>query len=136
MRFRQLIRWLWIPVVLVFAWSGWVVYSRRADNLRIEEEAARKRLAADERVLKELGTDLRILTFYANPPVLARGAKGLLCYGVSNAKTVRIEPPVEGVSPSLSRCVEVEPGRTTEYKLYAGDDSGNTVEQTISVQVR
>lgn len=136
MRARDLVRWLWLPVLAVVGWTAWVLYSRSAENRRIEAEAAEKRVESDSRILRELGSEVRILTFYANPPVLRRGEQGLLCYGAANAKSVRIEPAVEGVSPSLSRCVEVRPGGTTDYTLYAADSAGKTVEQTISVQVR
>jgi len=50
--------------------------------------------------------EVRITQFYAQP-VLARGEKTSLCYGVENAKTVKLDPPVERVwppSPAASPC--------------------------------
>src|SRR5260370_17372978 len=36
----------------------------------------------------------RITQFYAREPILPTGEKPLLCYGVQNAKTFRIQPPL------------------------------------------
>ena len=47
-----------------------------------------------------------------------------MCYGVANAKTVSIDPPVEGVWPSVARCLNVSPRRTTVYTLTASDGAG------------
>lgn len=132
---KQIIRWTWIPVALVLLYSGWTLYSRRADNARIAEEAERKRILAEAEVVDKLGGGrLKMLMFYANPPIIGKGEKTLLCYGVAGAKTVRIEPNVEGVSPSLSRCVEVYPKQTMNYTLIASDASG--VEEKTEIEVR
>lgn len=131
------VKWLWLPVILALAWSGWVLWSRREATAAMEKAATEKQAQQDRAVLQKLGgNELTILMFYSNPPVIAKGEKALLCYGVSNASTVRIEPPVDGVSPSLSRCVEVRPSRTTDYTLSARDRGGKTLVQTVSVRVQ
>jgi len=134
---KTIIRWTWIPVVLVFAYSGWVLYSRQADNARIAEEAERKEAIADGEVVEKIGGGkLKILMFYANPPVVASGEKALLCYGVAGANSVRIEPKVEGVGPSLSRCVEVFPKASTKYTLIAADEAGVEEKSEIELKIR
>ena len=71
------------------------------------------------------------------PPLIRRGETAQLCYGVSNAKTVRIEPrPACGVWPSLARCVEVAPTKDTAYSLTAEDGKGNTKTATVEVKVK
>src|ERR1700722_5561749 len=62
---------------------------------------------------------VKIIAFYARDTVVTEGGNTLLCYDVSNAKSVRIDPPVEGVSPSLTRCVEIRPKGETRYTLTA-----------------
>src|SRR5688572_29998318 len=105
---KQIVRWAWIPVLLVFGYSGWILYSRRTDNARILGEAEQQRARTGGEVVDKLGGGkLKMLMFYANPPVVAKGDRTLLCYGVAGAKSVRIEPDVEGLGPALSRCVEV-----------------------------
>jgi hypothetical protein len=75
---------------------------------------------------------VRITQFYASAPQLAKGEKGLLCYGVENAKSVWLSPPRRELSAALSRCIEVEPAQTTTYTLTAEGDSG-TVKQDLTL---
>lgn len=135
-RAKQIARWLWVPVVLVFVYVGWVMYSRWAGNRRLEAEAANARVLEDKKVLEKLGSGLKVLMFYANPPVVRRGSATLLCYGVTNATKVRIEPQVEGVGPTLSRCVEIKPAQDTSYTLIAEDDSGGQAKSFVDVKVQ
>ena len=133
---KEIVRWTWIPVLLVFAYSGWVLYSRRADNERIAREQEQKQAAADRQVLEKLGSgSLKVLMLYANPPVIRRGEKALLCYGVANATSVRFEPPVDGAGPSLSRCLETHPTKTASYTLIAEDAAKSVEKSTVTVRV-
>lgn len=134
---RSVVKWLWLPVLIAFGWSAWVLWSRHAENAEIERRAEQKSAAETRKVLQAVGgEDLKVLMFYANPPVVQRGERGLLCYGVSiSAKEVQIDPPVDGVSPSISRCVEVRPGKDTSYTLIAKDGQGKEASQTVSIRV-
>jgi len=78
---------------------------------------------------------VKILAFYPRDLLVTEGGKTLLCYGVSNAKSVRIDPPVDGVSPSLTRCVEIRPKRETLYTLTAVGSDGQTVSQSVTVRI-
>jgi hypothetical protein len=78
-------------------------------------------------------TAVRITQFYTTTPQLPRGEKGLLCYGVENAKTVWLSPPRHELSAALSRCVEVEPTATTTYTLTAEDGAGKQDSRDITV---
>ena len=78
---------------------------------------------------------VKILAFYPRETVITEGAKTLLCYGVSNAKSVRMDPPVEGVSPALSRCVEVQPKGETRYTLTAEGFDGRITEESCTIRV-
>ena len=134
---RKLLKWTWIPVLLVFAYSGWVLYQRKVDNERITAEAERQRADADRKIVEKLGSGrLKILMFYANPPVIRSGEKTLLCYGVSNATAVRIEPNVDGVGPAISRCVEAHPRADTTYTLTAEGPANSRETGTVAVTVK
>jgi hypothetical protein len=82
------------------------------------------------------GNELKVLHFLASPASIKRGQPALLCYGVLNAESVRIEPEVEGLKPSLSRCIEVRPNRTTEYKLEARSKAGAVVRASLQIEVK
>ncbi len=82
------------------------------------------------------GTDVRILQFYAREGNIVEGSKSVICYGVLNAKTVRIEPAVDGVSPALNRCVEVSAEKETRFTLTAEGADGRAVSESFILGVR
>jgi hypothetical protein len=81
------------------------------------------------------GDQLKILDFYGTPSI-TRGASALLCYSVVNAKSVRLDPPVEDVWPSLSRCFNVSPAKTTRYAFTAESANGETASRSFEVKVQ
>lgn len=74
-----------------------------------------------------------ITQFYASPASVGKGGRSLLCYGVEAAASVRLDPPVEEITPSLARCIEVKPAATTTYKLTAVNRAGEEVSQSVTV---
>jgi hypothetical protein len=134
---------LYTSILMIFAliYVAGTFYMRRQQNREIEERAAEAAEAAkranDRQTVEQLGgNEFKILNFYATPPSIHRGETVQLCYGVSNARVVKLEPQPNSVWPSFSRCVEVAPTKTTEYTLTAEDGSGNSKTSTVTVQVR
>lgn len=126
-----------VATLIVF----WIFFSRWWQNRSIEhrarEAAAEKHRADDRATLEQMGgKELAIQTFYASPGEIRRGESVQLCYGVANAKTVKLEPQSNRVWPSYSRCVNDSPAKTTTYTLTIADAAGNTKSQTLTVQVR
>jgi hypothetical protein len=81
------------------------------------------------------GNAVKILQFYARDGDLTEGGKSVICYGVLNAKSVHIDPPVEGVAPALNRCVEIAPEHETRYTLTAEGTDGRTVSESFVLGV-
>ena len=133
---RRVLPYTTAGVLVAVIYAGWTIYSRWDAGRRYEQEAAARKLEFDNQTLKMIGTDLKISLFYANPAVIHAGAQVLLCYGVANAETVRIEPFVESITPSLSRCVGISPKKTMEYTLTAEDGAGHSVSQITIVKVQ
>jgi hypothetical protein len=77
-----------------------------------------------------------ILQFYAAPDSVYAGTATSLCYSVENASEVRIDPPVETLTPALSRCISVAPAANTKYTLFAKGADGQEVSRAISVAIR
>jgi hypothetical protein len=77
---------------------------------------------------------VRILMFYAAGQAYS-GEPVTLCYGVENARSVRVEPPVEQLKPAYSRCFQVSPRVDTAYTLIAEGSDGSTATQSIMVKV-
>ncbi len=89
--------------------------------------------------VRPLGTrvgPVKILQFYASVGALTSGQKALLCYGVENAKSVRISPSVSEVYPSLSHCVEIVPAHTTHYTILAEGFDGHVAMQSFTLMVQ
>ena len=112
---------------------GWTFFSRWSENRTNEKAAEAEQAKANAKIVEMYGSgNLKILNFYA----IRRSEKTLLCYGVSNATAVRIEPRVEPLKPSLSRCVEVAPKSTTQYTLTAEDAAGHQATGSVVVQAK
>ena len=78
----------------------------------------------------------RILQFYASASEIERGEPATLCYGVENARSVRLEPAVEKLTPALSRCFIVTPRADASYKLIVAGENQchHRVEQNGAVE--
>lgn len=79
---------------------------------------------------------VRILRFYASAGMLVTGETAQLCYGVVNAKSVRIAPLLAALSPSIGRCVEIGPKHTTHYTILAEGFDGRMAVQSLTLAVQ
>ena|ERR1700733_8912150 len=125
----KLVRWLWLLVFLTGLYSGWILWQRHKSQTPPPAPVAVDPLA-------KYGSDVKIVQFYPAPSTITKGGKALLCYTVVNATGVRLDPPVESVWPSISRCFEVSPARSTRYTLTAEDANHKTASATVEVVVK
>jgi hypothetical protein len=73
--------------------------------------------------------------FTARPERVARGASATLCYEVSNAERVRVEPAAVQLGAVQRGCFYVTPNATTTYTLTAeGGGQASSRQVTVSVQ--
>jgi hypothetical protein len=111
-----------------------VFLSRWQSDRQIEEESAAKRRTEALSAFEAMGGNkFEILNFYAAPGLIKRGESLQLCYGTSNANSVRIDPAVKNIRPALARCIRVAPQKTTTYTLTVEDSAGHS--KTAMVQV-
>lgn len=82
------------------------------------------------------GSAVRITQFYARAGEIVDGEQNLVCYGVRNARSVRIEPPVESLRPAQTRCFFVEPHQDTTYRLVAEGADGSQASESFEVRVK
>jgi hypothetical protein len=139
--FKKAFLYSWAALSLAALVVCWIVFSRWQENRGIEkrakEERTQKQQEQDRAALEQLGgKELAIQNFYASPGEIRRGETVQLCYGVANAKTVKLEPQPNPVWPSYARCVDVTPTKSTTYTLTIADAAGNTRTQSIKVKVR
>jgi len=119
----------------------WIFFARWQENRQIQrranEERTAKQLADDRQTVEQMGgKELAIQSFYASAGVVKRGESLQLCYGVANAKTVKLEPQDNPVWPSYNRCVEVSPKKDTRYTLTIQDAAGHTQTQSLDIKVK
>ena len=129
-----------LAVLVVALYLMWTLLSRhianRAYERRVQSEQAQKQRQADQAAIEQLGgSQLAIQMFYATPEIRA-GDTAQVCFGVANAKFVKLEPEPQPVWPSHSLCVDVKPNKTTTYTLTATAADGQTVTQQVTVKVR
>jgi len=138
---RKWWRYGWIVLVLVAVYVGWIVFSRWQGNRSLEERAAeqhseKEREDAAKTVETLGGTKFDIIAFYIAPGMIHRGESAQMCYGVSEAKDVKLDPPVANVWPSVNRCFDISPKKNTTYTLTAVDANGNTKAQSVTLEVQ
>jgi hypothetical protein len=133
---RRLRLLLLATVAVAAAYVAWIFVGRALSTSRW----TRRNAPADERAAEFArvygGTDVRIIQFYARDGNIVEGTKSVICYGVLNAKSVRIDPPLAGVSPSLNRCVEVYAEKETRFTLTAEGFDGRSAAESFVLGVR
>jgi hypothetical protein len=140
-RLKKLLVYAFIAIVVAASYVAYVLLSRRVSTREIERRSAAKQAeqhrAEDRLTLEQLGgSEFGIRALSVAPSVIRRGESAEICYDVTNAKSVSLDPPVAEVWPSHTRCFEVSPKRTTTYTLTITDATGGTVASEVQVQVR
>ena len=125
-------------MIIVALWVAWIFYSRHEENAKAEADAAAKQAeaqkSANDFVLQH--GELTFTTFEAADGTLKPGQTTELCYGVVNAKSVKIDPPVEQIKPSIRHCMDIAPKKTTVYTITADDGAGHTKSASLTVHVK
>jgi hypothetical protein len=133
---KKILPWLGVLLVVGLLYDGYIFYSRWSEKQDEKRVRAKQETAMAKKTLTLLGGDeLKIHSFYASPGAVRKGMPATICYGVTGAKTLRIDPPVEQVWPSLTHCLQVTPAKNTEYKLTAEDAAGHSVTESFVLQV-
>lgn len=135
-KLRAAVKVMWVALAVVALFVAWIFVSRWQEAREVEQRAIERKRAEDKRTVELMGGDrFEILHFYA-PAFISPGETAKLCYGVSNAEKVRIEPPAGNTWPSLNRCLDVRPARDTTYTLTIEDAGGNTKSASLTIQVK
>lgn len=127
-----------VALLIVAGWVAWTFYQRHESNVAAQRALEQKQEAARKHVVDEVygSGEIRFLGFSADRGLLNRGQSTELCYGIVNAKTLTLNPPVEPVAPSYHHCVEITPKTTTTYTLTADDGKGHTKSESLTVRVK
>lgn len=133
---RKILPYTAVAVVLAGVYTAYTFYSRHERQARVEQSETQREAEAGRDSLNRVGGgELKILQFFATPAAVSRGQAAKICYGVAFAKSVRIEPAVEQIWPSMGRCIDLKVSKTTHYTLTAEDSSGHTATKTTDITV-
>ena len=136
---KKILPYTTVAVVIAALYVAWVFYSRYESNREAEQALAAKQEEQRKRVVDEVygSGEIRFQNFSADNGVLKRGETTELCYGVENATSVKLTPPVgEDVKPMYHHCIEIAPKKTTTYTMTAYDAKGNNKSVSLTVQVK
>lgn len=134
---RKLLPFTSAAVVITALYVGWIFYSRWQSERDAERARAEAQASEAQKVVDAYGGNkVTVLSISAGKAVLRPGETTQLCYGVSNAKSVKIDPPVNAdLWPSTYRCVEVSPKKDTTYTITADDGQGHTDTQSLEIKI-
>jgi hypothetical protein len=133
---RRMLPFVTVALLAAVAYDCWVFYSRWNDTRQAERTRQEKEAANARKTLDVLGGGgLKILSFYATPGAIHPGEHASLCYGVTGAQRVHMEPAIEELHPALSYCMQVSPAKDTEYKLIAEDTAGHSTTSSMTIRV-
>lgn len=135
---RKMLPYTTVAVVVAALYVGWTFFSRWQETREARRRAAEQQVAEARKTIEAYGNGrVKIMNFTISPAILPKGQTAQICYSVSNAKAVRIEPkPNDGVWPSLARCVEASPSKETTYTITATDTDGHTEQKSLTLQVQ
>ncbi|MBV9154749.1 MAG: hypothetical protein JO097_00690 [Acidobacteriaceae bacterium] len=127
-----------VAVILAALYVAWIFYSRYESNRNAQQAIEAQREQARKQQVEQIygSGEIKFSTFSVDSSSLKRGETAQLCYGVLNAKTVKLDPPVEQAKPTYYHCVQIAPKITTTYKITADDGKGNSKSESLTVQVK
>jgi hypothetical protein len=124
-----------VALAVAIAQLGWAWLQRHDSDMKIRRLLA-GRAPVSNAPAPDDGTDVKIVQFYARSGEITDAEDTVICYGVRNARAVRIDPPVAKVTPSVTRCVAVEPKQDTRYTLTAEGLDGATDTASFELKVK
>ena len=127
-----------VVVILAALYVAWTFYSRHEASVKAQRQLAAQQEQHRKREAQTIfgSGGLSFRTWSADKAVVRPGEVAHICYGIVDAKTVKIDPPVEQLKPSYLHCFEVRPKQTTTYTITAADAAGHTASQQLTIQVK
>jgi hypothetical protein len=126
-----------VTAVIALVYLGYVFLSRRSSSQQWAETHKPVVDTAREAKFDAAygGTQVKITQFFAREGAITEGQETVVCYGVVNAKSVKIEPPIGTVYPALNNCISVSPRHDTKYTLTAEGADGHIATADFNLAV-
>jgi hypothetical protein len=135
---RAILPYTTIAMIIAALYVAWTFYSRYEANRTAAVAIQNKKAEENKQFVSQVygSGEVKFTAMSADSGVLGLGQTTQLCYGVVNAKTVKVDPPVEQLKPSYHHCFEVAPKKTTTYTITADDGAGHTKSESLTIQVK
>jgi hypothetical protein len=136
--FRAILPYTTVLTIIVVLYVAWIMYSRHQAAVTAAQATQDQKAEAQKRVNDQIfgSGEVKFTTLEASDAVVRRGQTTRLCYGVVNATSVKIDPPIEQIKPSSRHCMEIAPTKTTAYTVTASDAKGNSKSLTLTIRVK
>jgi hypothetical protein len=126
---------LWVVLAVVLVRIGFIWMERRASDNRFTSRLFARHHRETAPGASAKGTAVKITQFYPRVWSMPDTDHNTICYGVENAKSVRLEPPIANVWPTVNRCFWAEARQDTTYKLIAEGFDGTSTSESFSIHV-
>jgi hypothetical protein len=135
---RKLLPFTTVGVIAAALYVAWTFYSRHQANVEAEKAAAAKVQEQRQRTVNAVfgSGEIVFSIFSADSGLLKPGQHTQLCYGVENAKSIKLDPPIAELKPTYRNCLEITPAKTTTYTITADDGKGHTKSESLTVRVQ
>jgi hypothetical protein len=124
-----------VVLAVAIAQLMWTWITRHDADMKIRRMIAGRQTHSDSSTASS-GSGRMIEQFYARSGEITDIENTVICYGVRNTRSVRIDPPVEKLTPALVRCFWVEPKHDTRYTLTAEGFDGGAETASFEVKVK
>ncbi|MCU1293237.1 MAG: hypothetical protein JWP08_2087 [Bryobacterales bacterium] len=135
---RAILPYTTVLTIIVALYVAWIMYSRHQTAVDSAQVAEDQKAEAQKRVSDQIfgSGEVKFTTLEASDAEVRPGQTTQLCYGVVNATSVKIDPPIEQIKPSSRHCMEIAPKKTTAYTVTASDAKGNSKSLTLTIRVK
>lgn len=127
-----------VAMIIAALYVAWTFYSRHEANRAAAQAIQNKKAEENKQFVSDVygSGEIKFTAMTADSGTLAPGQTTQLCYGVVNAKSVKIDPPIEQLKPSYHHCFEIAPKKTTTYTITADDGARHTKSESLTIQVK
>ena len=136
---RSILPYTTVAMLITALYVGWIFYSRYESKKQALVEVEQKKHDAEKKSYAQVNpsSEVSFTTFGASAASVRPGETTQICYGVLNAKTVKMDPPVNDPLPPMYRhCFDIAPRKTTKYTMTADNGAGHSKTESIIVQVK
>jgi hypothetical protein len=137
MALKKILPYTTVALIAAILYVAYIFYSRHQSDVEATARIEAQKEADRQRTVAAVfgNGEIRFNQFTIDRTSLKRGETARLCYGVENAATVKMDPPLEQLKPTYLHCLDISPKVTTKYTITADDGKGHSKSQSLELPV-